>query len=52
MILDTHVSLAFGVGAILNVKSGKVIEIEQRAAGGISGPRSTSRSIRHGRRFR
>jgi hypothetical protein len=33
MILDTHVSLAFGVGAILNVKSGKVIEIEQRAGG-------------------
>jgi SMODS-associated and fused to various effectors sensor domain len=33
LILDTHVSLAFGVGAILNVKSGKNIEIEQRAAG-------------------
>jgi hypothetical protein len=28
-----HVSLAFGVGAILNVKSGKAIEIEQRAGG-------------------
>jgi hypothetical protein len=33
IILDTHVSLAFGVGAILNVKSGKSIEIEQRTAG-------------------
>ena len=33
LILDTHVSLAFGVGAILNVKSGKTIEIEQRAGG-------------------
>ncbi|MGJ4957722.1 SAVED domain-containing protein [Bradyrhizobium sp. HKCCYLRH2015] len=33
LILDTHVSLAFGVGAILNVKSGKAIEIEQRAGG-------------------
>ena len=31
LILDTHVSLAFGVGAILNAKSGKKIEIEQRA---------------------
>lgn len=31
LILDAHVSLAFGVGAILNVKSGKGIEIEQRA---------------------
>jgi SMODS-associated and fused to various effectors sensor domain len=31
LILDTHVSLAFGVGAILNVKSGKAIEVEQRA---------------------
>jgi hypothetical protein len=33
VILDTHVSLAFGVGAILNVKSGKTIEIEQRTGG-------------------
>jgi hypothetical protein len=33
LIFDTHVSLAFGVGAILNVKSGKAIEIEQRAGG-------------------
>lgn len=33
LILDTHVSLAFGVGANLNVKSGKAIEIEQRAGG-------------------
>ena len=33
LVLDTHVSLAFGVGAILNAKSGKKIEIEQRAGG-------------------
>jgi hypothetical protein len=33
IILDTHVSLAFGVGAILNVKSGKSVEIEQRTGG-------------------
>jgi hypothetical protein len=33
VILDTHVSLAFGVGAILNVKSGKSVEIEQRTGG-------------------
>jgi hypothetical protein len=33
LILDTHVSLAFGVGAILNAKSGKKIELEQRAGG-------------------
>lgn len=33
LVLDAHVSLAFAVGAILNVKSGKSIEIEQRTAG-------------------
>lgn len=33
LVLDIHVSLAFGVGAILNAKSGKKIEIEQRAGG-------------------
>jgi hypothetical protein len=33
IILDTHVSLAFGVGSILDVKSGKTVEIEQRTAG-------------------
>ncbi len=33
LILDAHVSLAFAVGAILNVKSGKHIEIEQRIGG-------------------
>jgi len=33
LALDAHVSLAFGVGAILNVKSGKTIEIEQRTGG-------------------
>ncbi len=33
LILDTHVSLAFSVGALLNVKSGKQMEIEQRTGG-------------------
>ena len=33
LILDVHVSLAFAAGAVLNVKSGKRIEIEQRFAG-------------------
>jgi hypothetical protein len=33
LILDAHVSIAFAVGAVLNVKSGKHIEIEQRTAG-------------------
>jgi hypothetical protein len=33
LVLDAHVSLAFAVGMILNVKSGKEIEIEQRSAG-------------------
>ena len=33
IILDAHVSLAFGVGAVLNVKSGKTVAIEQRTGG-------------------
>ena len=33
LVIDAHVSLAFGVGALLDVKSGKTIEIEQRTAG-------------------
>ena len=33
VILDAHVSLAFAVGALLNVKSGKRIEVEQRTVG-------------------
>lgn len=33
LILDTHVSLAFATGALLNMKSGKRIEIEQRGHG-------------------
>ena len=33
LIVDAHVSLAFAVGALLNVKSGKRIEIEQRCGG-------------------
>lgn len=33
LVLDTHVSLAFAAGALLNVKSGKRVEIEQRTGG-------------------
>lgn len=33
LIVDAHVSLAFAAGAVLNVKAGKRIEIEQRTAG-------------------
>jgi hypothetical protein len=33
LIMDAHVSLAFLAGAVLNVKSGKHIEIEQRTGG-------------------
>ena len=33
LVLDTHVSLAFATGSLLNVKSGKQIEIEQRTGG-------------------
>lgn len=33
LILDTHVSIAFAAGSVLNVKSGKRIEIEQRSGG-------------------
>jgi hypothetical protein len=33
LILDSHASIAFAAGAVLNVKSGKKIEIEQRSGG-------------------
>ncbi len=33
LVLDAHVSLAFAVGTLLNVKSGKRVEIEQRTGG-------------------
>ncbi|PKP68837.1 MAG: hypothetical protein CVT83_04895 [Alphaproteobacteria bacterium HGW-Alphaproteobacteria-5] len=33
LVVDAHVSLAFAVGALLNVKSGKRIDIEQRTGG-------------------
>lgn len=33
LIVDAHASLAFAIGAVLNVKSGKQIEIEQRFGG-------------------
>jgi len=33
LVLDAHISLAFAIGSILNVKSGKDIEVEQRTNG-------------------
>lgn len=33
LILDTHTTLAFAAGSILNIKSGKAIELEQRTIG-------------------
>ena len=33
LVFDVHVSLAFAVGALLDVKSGKAIEVEQRTNG-------------------
>lgn len=33
LVLDVHASLAFAVGALLDVKSGKEIEVEQRTNG-------------------
>ena len=33
LVLDAHVSLAYAVGAILDVKSGKDVEVEQRSNG-------------------
>lgn len=33
IVLDAHVSLAFCAGALLNVKSGKRVEVEQRSNG-------------------
>ena len=33
LMVDAHVSIAFAVGSILNVKSGKSVEIEQRTNG-------------------
>jgi hypothetical protein len=33
LVLDAHVSLAFAVGTVVNVKSGKRTEIEQRTGG-------------------
>lgn len=33
LVLDAHISLAFAVGAVIDVKSGKAIEVEQRTGG-------------------
>jgi hypothetical protein len=33
LVLDVHVSLAFAAGSVLNVKSGKQLEIEQQTGG-------------------
>jgi len=31
--LDAHVTLAFAAGSVLNIKSGRQIELEQRSTG-------------------
>lgn len=33
LVLDAHASLAFAAGSVLNVKSGRQVELEQRTAG-------------------
>jgi hypothetical protein len=33
LIIDAHLTLAFAAGSILNIKSGRVIELEQRTLG-------------------
>jgi len=33
LVLDTHASLAFAAGSVLNIKSGKTVELEQRTNG-------------------
>lgn len=33
LVLDTHASLAFAAGSVLNIKSGKIVELEQRTNG-------------------
>ena len=33
VVLDAHVSVAFAAGTVLNVKSGRAVEVEQRTAG-------------------
>lgn len=33
LILDTHASLAFAAGSVLNLKSGRIVDIEQRTIG-------------------
>ena len=33
LILDAHLTLSFAAGAILNVKSGRIVELEQRTLG-------------------
>lgn len=33
LILDTHLTLSFAAGSVLDIKSGRIIEIEQRAIG-------------------
>lgn len=33
LALDTHITLAFAAGSILNIKSGRAIELEQRTTG-------------------
>ena len=33
LVLDAHLTLSFAAGAVLNIKSGRVVEIEQRVLG-------------------
>jgi hypothetical protein len=33
LVLDAHVTLAFAAGSILNIKSGRIVELEQRTIG-------------------
>lgn len=36
LVLDAHTSLAFAAGDVVNIKSGRAIEIEQRTVGGLT----------------
>jgi hypothetical protein len=52
LVVDAHASLAFALGAVLNVKSGKRIEMEQRTCGWMTGlPIRTGRRSLSRRRF-
>ena len=50
LALDAHLTLSFAAGSVLNIKSGRIIELEQRTLGRRFGPRTTLRPIRIGLR--